>query len=215
MLLRYGGVPTRYVTGFLVTEKDPLTRNWMAKNENAHAWVEAWNAEDRKWEIVEATPQEDLSSAALDDDAGAAGSRFVVLKQFLDAFYLYGLAGPVVWLFEHNSLLIIIPAAFLLLVSITFLVRRRRRGQHATSVPPQVLRLHHMLRRADLFLKKRGLVRHPSETLQAFALRVQDQGATPRPDLAQWYLDYAGVRYCREIGPEHVQSLSHALRKLV
>ncbi len=217
ILLRYGGVPTRYITGFLVTEKDPLTRAWVAKNENAHAWVEAWNVEQRRWETVEATPQEDSASTVLDDDANAAGSRFVLLRQFLDAFYLYGFAGPVVWLFEHNSLLITVPALFLILVSVTVLMRRRRARQHSETDHPHVLRLHHMLRRADLFLKKRGLVRHESETLHAFAQRLQDRSSDPRSgsDLAEWYLDYAGIRYCREISTEHVQRLSHGLKRLV
>jgi len=216
MLLRFGGVPARYVTGFLVTETDPTTRRWVAKNENAHAWVEAWNAEQRQWEIVEATPQEDLVSAVLDDDGNAVGSRFILLRQFLDAFYLYGFAGPVVWLFEHNSLLIMVPASFLLLVLVTVLVRRHYAKQrHAKAHHPQVLRLHHMLHRADLFLKKRGLIRSESETLHAFARRLQDGASDPGPDLAQWYLDYAGIRYCREISAEHVQSLSHGLKRLV
>ena len=74
-----------------------------------------------------------------------------------------------------------------------------------------------MLRRADLFLKKRGLIRHESETLHAFAQRLQDGSSDPRPgpDMAQWYLDYAGIRYCREISAEHVQRLSHGLKRLV
>lgn len=218
ILLRYAGIHTRYVTGFLVTEKDPLTREWVAKNENAHAWVEAWNAEEGQWEIVEATPQEELASAVLDDDANAAGARLIWLRQFLDAFYLYGFAGPVVWLFEHNSLLITVPAVFLLLVLVTVLIRRYfARQQHAETHPPQVLRLHQMLRRADLFLKKRGLIRHESETLPAFAERLQ-RGSVDRrlnPDMAQWYLDYAGIRYCREISADHLQRLSQGLKKLV
>jgi len=218
MLLRFGGVPTRYVTGFVVTEKDPLTRAWVAKNENAHAWVEAWNAEERQWELVEATPQEELASSALDDDLNAAGSRFVLLRQFLDAFYLYGFAGPVVWLFEHNSLLMTVSALFLLLVLVTVIVRRRlAKHRHPETHPPQVLRLHLMLRRADLFLKKRGLIRYENETLQAFAWRVQDgsSGPEPEPDVAQWYMDYAGIRYCREISPEHIQMLSQDLKRLM
>jgi hypothetical protein len=218
MLLRLGGVPTRYVTGFVVTEKDPLTRAWVAKNENAHAWVEAWNEEDRQWELVEATPQEELTSSALDDDLNAAGSRFVLLRQFLDAFYLYGFAGPVVWLFEHNSLLMTVSALFLLLVLVTVIVRRRfAKRQHPETHRPQVLRLHLMLRRADLFLKKRGLIRYESETLHAFARRLQDgsSGPEPEPDVAQWYMDYAGIRYCREIRAEHIQRLSQGLKKLV
>ena len=55
ILLRLAGVPTRYVTGFLVTYKDDLTGLWIARNMDAHAWVEAWDRELRQWTIVEAT----------------------------------------------------------------------------------------------------------------------------------------------------------------
>ena len=45
VLLRLADVPTRYVTGFLVTERDEDGKSWVARNMDAHAWVEAWDRE--------------------------------------------------------------------------------------------------------------------------------------------------------------------------
>jgi hypothetical protein len=48
ILLRMVNVPTRYVTGFLVTERGDDSRTWVARNMDAHAWAEAWDAENRR-----------------------------------------------------------------------------------------------------------------------------------------------------------------------
>ncbi|MHC4570185.1 MAG: transglutaminase-like domain-containing protein [Planctomycetota bacterium] len=39
MLLRMADVPTRYVTGFLVTNRDVETGLWIARSMDAHAWA--------------------------------------------------------------------------------------------------------------------------------------------------------------------------------
>ena len=56
-LLRYQGVPCRYVTGYVVTELESEYGDyWIARNRNAHAWVEAYDDENNQWVIVEPTP---------------------------------------------------------------------------------------------------------------------------------------------------------------
>ena len=55
ILLRLGGVPCRYVTGYVAREKYPKGDYWMALSRDAHAWVEVWD-EEEGWMIVEATP---------------------------------------------------------------------------------------------------------------------------------------------------------------
>jgi hypothetical protein len=56
VLLRAANVPTRYVTGVLVHEQHPWADYWVARNRDAHAWCEAWDAEAGRWFLVEATP---------------------------------------------------------------------------------------------------------------------------------------------------------------
>ncbi|MFH5804899.1 transglutaminase family protein, partial [Alienimonas sp. DA493] len=55
LLLRMRGVPARYATGFVVAESNPVGGYWLARNEDAHAWCEAWDPA-RGWVVVEATP---------------------------------------------------------------------------------------------------------------------------------------------------------------
>ena len=75
VLLRFVDVPTRYVTGFLVTERSGDGRSWVARNMDAHAWAEAWDAEQGQWTIVEATAQEGLDDVSLADELARAPPR--------------------------------------------------------------------------------------------------------------------------------------------
>jgi len=55
LLLRCQGIPARYVTGLVCLE--PAARGqWAARLGDAHAWVEAYDAEAQRWVLVEATP---------------------------------------------------------------------------------------------------------------------------------------------------------------
>ncbi len=55
MLLRLAGVPSRYVTGFVVDERNSITGEYVARNKDAHAWAEA-RLDDGHWETIETTP---------------------------------------------------------------------------------------------------------------------------------------------------------------
>lgn len=61
VLMRAAGVPTRYVTGYLVQTEagQPVA----VKGKNAHAWVEYW-ADGIGWQILEATPPERIAQIA-------------------------------------------------------------------------------------------------------------------------------------------------------
>jgi len=56
LLLRETGVPTRYVSGFAVVERDPKTREALIRGIHAHAWCRAWDAGAGKWIDVDLTP---------------------------------------------------------------------------------------------------------------------------------------------------------------
>lgn len=47
--LRLAGVPARVVTGYYGGEWNPFSRTVAVRDENAHAWVEAWSADERRW----------------------------------------------------------------------------------------------------------------------------------------------------------------------
>jgi len=55
LLLRSQGIPARFVTGFLGAEHNPLENYYVIRQQNAHAWVEAYTPE-RGWRVYDPTP---------------------------------------------------------------------------------------------------------------------------------------------------------------
>ena len=216
ILLRLAKVPTRYVTGFLVTEKDSDGQAWIARSMDAHAWVEAWDEETSRWTIVEATVQDGLATASEDEESGGAGglSRYLLFGQLLNDIYEYGLFGILAWALQYYGL----PASSLLLATAlggTFWwLYRRARAKHvrhaSRPLTPELIALHKLLARVDrTVIKTAGPRRGLSETLQAFShrLRAHDSGDGLWTRISDWYLEYAALRYSRAIDPERLQHL--------
>lgn len=181
ILLRFVEVPTRYVTGFLVTERGSDGRSWIARNMDAHAWAEAWDAEQGQWTLVEATAQEGLDDVSLADELarGAVGGRpfLTLLVQSLYEYGLFGVLGRLLgfgfrisdWRFAPWALAIAGIAAVLALR-----IRKLRNPQSADYAVrnPQLDSLHRLLAAMDRRAKALGYRRHPGETLHAFATRL-------------------------------------------
>ncbi len=217
ILLRLAGVPTRYVTGFLVTEKDPQSESWVARNMDAHAWVEAWDQERSRWTIVEATVGEGLSAVTSAEQAEPtqAGVR-ALLRQLRQALYQYGLFGLVGWLFKLYGLLTgllmtILFCGVLSLALSRYYSRKKSKGQILSRVArnPELVALHRVLTRMDRKVKAAGSRRHFSETLHAFSkrLQAQDSGNGLWTRISNWYLEYANLRYGRTISYKCLQQL--------
>lgn len=237
ILLRLVDIPTRYVTGFLVTERGEEEGSWVARNMDAHAWVEAWDQENNTWVIVEATAQEDLADDSLinpsfeGDNAGR-----VLLARFIQAVYDYGLLGVLGWFFDVYSLqtAVTVSLAFLAAAVSLALFRRYRRLHGAkgaqSAKKPELVALHKMLAAMDRRMKSTGLRRKPQETLHAFAERLRSSGggrtercpeprtpahgSEPGPSFPDWYLQYAGLRYCGTATPDRLNDLQQLARSL-
>jgi len=224
ILLRLAGVPTRYVTGFLVTEKDEQGELWVARNMDAHAWAEAWDQERKQWTIVEATVQEDLAAAPAAQELEHMGGGIGTLGQLLQALYQYGLFGVLSWLFESHGLL----AGLVLLMSLLggvlslallrYYNRKKSQGLTQTRAVrnPGLATLHKMLTRMDRKVKARGPRRGLSQTLHAFSgqLRTRDLGDGLWTRISDWYLEYANLRYCRTVSSKRLQNLQQLAQGL-
>ncbi len=229
ILLRLVGVPTRYVTGFLVTEKDEHSYLWVARYMDAHAWAEAWDKERNQWTIVEATVGEDLATAPAAEQLEHMGGGTGTLGQLLQALYQYGLFGVLSWLFESHGLL----ASLVLLMSLLggvlslavlrYYNRKKSKGrtQLRAVSNPGLAALHKMLARMDRKVKARGRRRDLSETLHAFSqrLRAPDLGLKDLGDglwtkISDWYIEYANLRYCGTISSERLQKLQQLAQGL-
>ncbi len=216
ILLRLADVPTRYVTGFFVTTKDENGESWIARNMDAHAWVEAWDEQQKQWTIVEATPGEDLNAAPALEELGQMSGGFGSLGLLLQALYQYGLVGVFSWLFDSFGVLNSLVLLLSLLgggLSLALLRYSRKRSKNKTNLnQPQnleLLALHKMLTGMDRKVKAAGSQRHFNEPLHAFSqqLRRQDSGSGFWTRISDWYFEYANLRYCRKISSERVQKL--------
>lgn len=225
ILLRLADVPTRYITGFLATEQSPRGDMWVARNMNAHAWVEAWDQERNQWTIVEATVGQDLAATPADEQAvSTSGGTGALLRQLLQALYEYGLFGVLGWLFKSYSLRagLILTAIFLGTALVVTFSRRRKtkksesRTQSMAMKNPGLIGLHKMLAGMDRKVKAAGLRRDLSETLNAFSgrLRKRDAGDGLWTKISDWYLEYAHLRYRRKISSGHAEQLQQRARGL-
>ncbi len=62
LMLRTQDIPARLVTGFLGGELNPIEDYYIVRQQNAHAWVEAWTGD--QWRIYDPTPPEGRPAAA-------------------------------------------------------------------------------------------------------------------------------------------------------
>lgn len=205
ILLRLGGVPARYVTGFVCNERNSAGDYWLARSKDAHAWVEIW-VDGEGWTVVEATPANGVpnegevreTSAHVDSlrfklqqwrEAVLSGRLFRRLSSALQQFLTWlgaFLASPVG--------MGILASSAIAFGYRRWIRKRRVRSSDVLDVDPLRLSLDSMERQ----LAERGVVRQPAETLGRFALRLE----TEHEDIdeywgkaAAWLRDYESVRY--------------------
>jgi hypothetical protein len=223
ILLRLADVPTRYVTGFFVTVKDERGESWIARNMDAHAWVEAWDEQQQRWTIVEATPGENLDAAPALEELERMGGGIGSLGLLLQALFQYGLFGVFSWLFDSFGILNSVVLMVSLLgggLSLALLRYYRKKWKDKANLKqPQnleLLTLHRMLTKMDRKVKAAGSQRHFSESLHAFSqqLRQRDSGSGLWTKISDWYLEYANLRYCRKISSERFRKLRQCYKGL-
>jgi transglutaminase-like putative cysteine protease len=207
LLLRLSDVPTRYVTGFLVTERDAEENTWIARNAHAHAWVEAWDEENDEWVLVEATVEDNLNELDQDGMLGTRSRLEEYMRKLTQVFYEYGFLGATLWSLRQVGW---IPWSLLIGMGGFLWMYRRRRRRHNRFAEGPLYRLRRALNRVDRRVRRLGFRRQPSETLHAFAHRLATQAenkGTVLPDCISWYRRYAGLRYQRDMAPAEVETL--------
>ena len=216
VLLRLGGVPCRYVTGFVVHERNALGGYWLARNRDAHAWVEAYD-DQAGWSLVEATvaggvPAEEESGGLR--WLGHAMDLVRCLVQRVKAAYRSGgwKDAVVAVLQAAWQALGSVPGLAMLLGFLAWGARRawkrtRRRKAAAPARDPDLIELGRILARADRAMKRRGLVRSGTQTLHHFAEVIATGDGPEAKENAQWYRDFAGVRYRGSPDPDQIADL--------
>jgi transglutaminase-like putative cysteine protease len=214
MLLRLGGVPTRYVNGFLGGEWNGLRQSITVRDNRAHSWVEAYLG-SAGWVRVDATP------------AASRVAHMTRFRQVLDAVEMFWnrwvieysasqqlllarqLSREFGWLQPHFSprgthhhvsrTQVVAVAAGLVALVVVFalrkLPRRRavsnglRRGRRGE--PP----VFHIYQKTLDRLAAHGFARRPEETPHEYLARASKQGVAAADALARLTECYAEARY--------------------
>jgi len=207
LLLRCVGVPTRYVTGYVMEELSDSQDYYLARNRDAHAWVEYYDDASRRWRPVESTPGRSVRmlEAENDEDDGAvaggdlegqqAGGRIGWLSRFLFGWFRGRATEVLIVVFR-------VLQALMIVLLVAWLIWRRRSATTLEAAEAKLIRQRY---RMDRRLRRWGWRRRSSETLHQFAARLQSaaiqlQGVQPsRADdlrrAADWYRRHAVTRY--------------------
>lgn len=189
MMLRMKGIPARYVTGYVVEHKDPYDNDyWAALNRDCHAWAEAWNEQQGRWEIVETTPG--MNYATADSSGGGDGSDLEIDESAEDV------SGASAGSMSSQKWVRIVQWTGLTIASV-FLGLTLWRFSSGPGKPavanPAILRL-------DRQLSRQGIERQSGETLHEFADRIEQLQAsklseTTRAEAARFYRQYGDLLY--------------------
>ena len=215
MLLRLGGIPCRYVTGFLPSEHNDYNGTWIARNKDAHAWVEAY-VDPKGWTTVETTPEsgipqrhETSSLVARIWEAVTAYLRDVTFRtRRLGLLYLLKSAlsnrfSCCAWQWSE-------PGAG---------CGSPKTGANRTidSESPHQKELRRLLKLLDKVAARHQFVRRASETIGQFADRIEqapDLSASERP-MARVYRQYSAIRFDREWTEEKLAELCASVKDAV
>lgn len=193
LLLRLAGVPCRYITGYVVRERNDYDQLWIARSRHAHAWVEAWD-DERGWVTVESTP---FAGQPEFETPGAARQYW---ESFIGQFSRLKLAlqqGQWMLALAEMQLPLFLLASgvalwFVLRLIIRVLIRRWQARAAFLENPVYIQQLHRLLAQMDHFLSRYQLVRRPGETLMQFSRRIEDR------NISLWYQTYASSRFQAE-----------------
>lgn len=201
IMLRVAGVPTRYVTGFVVTEKNASGGYWIARNKDAHAWVEAWD-EQRGWVTMEATPPDGLPHS--EPTSAFAAFRDMLKFKMLTVLAMIREQGinAIGEIFRQMLVAIFktwpgrVLSGIALLGLVLYGLRKHPPHWRKQKLSPEEEAFRRLLSRVDKHATRYGFVRGQNETLQQFANRIhaEGQGKEGGDVLGNWYAACATLR---------------------
>ena len=172
ILLRAVGVPSRYVTGYVPSERHS-NGDWVARRKDAHAWVEAYDSELGRWITVEATPSAGLPERRTATWTTELAEAWQAWTQALrDEWATNGAWAMISTALQSNltrSLLVLV-----LLTTWWTLNRRYKRQRESLplNVSSRTYSFQLWLRELESKLAHHGYERLPHETLLQFRDRI-------------------------------------------
>ncbi|TWT87842.1 transglutaminase-like domain-containing protein [Neorhodopirellula pilleata] len=200
LMLRTVDVPSRYVTGYVMDELSDSQDYYLARNRDAHAWVEYYDEQQRRWKPLEPTPGRTFRTIEPSEQVASNGiqGNFVPESESGSSNWLQGMIGYLSSLRITDTLSVVfqflqVPALVLLIGWLGWRARGETLDTHSQ-------RLIIERRKMDRRLKRWGWVRRTSETLHQFAARLENVSPEdPRhdelKDASNWYRDHAVQLY--------------------
>jgi hypothetical protein len=208
MLLRLGGIPCRYVTGFLPSEHNDYNGTWIARNKDAHAWVEAY-VDPQGWTTVEVTPE---SGIPQQHETSSLVARIweAVTAYLRDVTFRTRRLGMLSLLKSAlSNRFFVLCLAMVGAWSGMWIARGRRVIRTIDPESPHQKELRRLLKLLDKVAARHQFVRRASETIDQFADRIEqapDLSATDRP-MPRFYRQYSAIRFDRESTVEKLAEL--------
>ena len=221
ILLRMADIPARYVTGFIVTEKNPVGDYWMARNKDAHAWVEAYSPESG-WITVEPTPSAGIPSAKKDTWTLTyiIDLIFANFNSVFHAFKTYGfkkamgiLVEKILYFFLYILKKYYVFLIVIIVLMLIYFILKIKRKSSVHEVTYSNNKLTPLLKKIDTKLAGHGVFRKSDETIFHFSSRLIEHGLDKKicSQISDWYMAYSKNRYRKIITDESVQQLSEKL----
>jgi hypothetical protein len=193
IMLRTLEVPARVVGGFVPEEENPLTGRTMIRERDAHAWVEAWLADEQRYVPFDPTPwQGRLQSVGLQDGIGFFGGIPGAIQSALRRVWYALRNDPLAGL----QRIVTSHAAWAAVAVLLALGLRRHRGRRVnwhqrtgmTSAHPELAALHRSYRR--LVERSAGLRLTGADTDDEILVRLSHRHGDRVGAAARGFVEY-------------------------
>jgi transglutaminase-like putative cysteine protease len=221
VLLRLQGVPTRYVTGFNVTEQSRTGDHYLVREADAHAWIDAW-LPGEGWVELDPTPADQYAALHAPRRSGWFGSLLEPLRAFLAELIALARSGELARALRHAAAGAWAPLAA---VAALWALRRGRRGLRARAgtghagqpvapgVPPD---LAHLLQRIERGWRAAGEPRPAARAPREHLDRIPREKLSPSLREASEHVVEAYYRACYAgvaVAPEELAELQRRVRE--
>ena len=174
LLLRYLGIPTRYIVGYSVHEFSPWENQFIVRSRNAHAWTLVYI--NGSWQAFDTTPSSWMAMEDAQSDQLTFIRDLLSFVRFKLAFLMLQIkSGEAAYLYW----LLIIPLGFILLRQ--FNIRQGVKRVALSSNNPEDWRLgiDSEIYLIETALTNSGMLRHATETWYDWLARLQQAQQTP------------------------------------
>jgi transglutaminase-like putative cysteine protease len=208
-LLRAEGIPARLVGGFAPVDTNAWTGRTTVRARDAHAWVEVWIPEQRRWMAFDPTPRSGLAPST----SSAGGSLVRAARDGLHRLFvrLQGEPEEVLAAALDDVRAWVLLALVALLVGWRWLCGWWVGAVERGDAPLRDPRLWPHYRRFGRLLRRRGLRLRPTEGDEALLARIREHLG---PDLAEASAHFLGVYHRARYGLGAPDELRGALARL-